>query len=187
MSLNRYRNMDGFTRTVFLISLLQFACWGCTPDPGQASSFKTIFNHYRTGEEVLAISIPPSLVSLVMQQAGDENELLNLFRELSSFSMLAMERRNTPEVIFEEFGSVLRSYASNNDFEDMFFVNNSGEEYYIKVQEKEDHIREALIVFGSAESITAINLRGNINPRLLIRLAEQGDLLELLNLELNGM
>jgi hypothetical protein len=185
--LSSFPDMSGFTRTVFLVSLIQLTGWGCTPDPGQASSFKTIFNHYRTGEEVIAVSLPPSLISIVMQQAGEENELLTLFRELSSFSLLAMEYGNTPEVIFEEFDSVLRSYTRNNDFNDMFFINNSGEEFYIKVREKEDHIREALIVFGGAESITAINLRGNIDPRLLTRLAEQGELLDLLNLELTGM
>ena len=178
--------MTVITRTAVLTLLIQLTGWGCTPDLDQASSFKTIFNHYRTGEEVIAVSLPPSLISLVMQQAGEESELLQLFRDLSSFSLLTLERQKTLPETYEEFGRVLKSYSSNNHFVDMFFVNRSDEEYYIKILEKEDHIQEALIVIGNTDSYTAINLRGNIDPQLLTSLAEQGGLLDILNLDLPG-
>ena len=178
--------MTVFTRTSILILLFQFTGWGCAPDPGKASSFKTIFNHYRAGDEVIAISLPPSLISIVMQQAGEENELLQLFRDLSSFSLLTLERQKTPPATYEEFMAVLKSYSRNNHFVDMFFVNSSDEEFYIKVREKDDHIQEALIVIGGIDSYTAIDLRGNIDPKLLTNLAEQGALLEILDLDLPG-
>jgi len=178
--------MTVVARTLFLILLIQITCLGCTPDLDKASSFKTIFNHYRTGEEVIAISLPPSLISLVMQQAGEENELMQLFRDLSSFSLLTLERQKTPQETYDEFGKVLKSYSVNNHFVDMFFVNSAAEEFYIKVREKDDHIQEALIVIGSPDSYTAIDLRGNIDPKLLTNLAEQGGLMDILELDLLG-
>ena len=168
-----------------LLVIIQTVIFSCSSSIFETNSFKDIFDHYRDKEDILALSLPPSLISLVMPD-DDETGLRNLFRNLSSFSMLVIDENSASEEVAAELYAVTTSYAERNNFENLIFVNQSGEQFYIKVLEKNEIITEALIVIGGQDALTAINLRGNIDPEMLTGLAEQGALLDIPGLDLPG-
>ena len=169
---------------LYLISLIA----GCSANLDKSRSFKTIFDHYRDKEGITAIGFPPGLLSLVLDQGDpDQGELRDLMKELSSFSMLIIEEGSQGINLKGELSSHVTDFTRRNEFQDLFRVQSGGEDLFIRIQEKEGMVREAILMFNADNSFAVIDLRGNIDIKHFTRLVEGGylqDLTELSNLEL---
>ena len=168
---------------LFLLSCLS----GCSSNVEKTRSFKTIFDHYRDKDGVGAIGFPPGLLSLVLDQDDpDQGELKGLMKELSSFSMLFVEEGSEAVEIKEELSGVVTDFTERNEFQDLFRLQSSGEDMFIRIQEKDGIVQEAILMIDSDESFAVIDLRGNIDIKHFTRLVEGGYLNDLTELsELN--
>ncbi len=171
----------------FLIMAFFFAVvvviQGCTPGPEKASSFKTLFDHYRERENVLAISFPPGLVGLFLGGEGpDQKELKELFSELSTFRMLSVTEEAHDSALAGELRHAVADFTIRNKFEDLIRVQGEAQDVFIRILEKEGTIKEAVIMVWEKDGFFVIDLRGNIDPNLFTRLADDGQLRSLIDL-----
>jgi len=164
---------------LFLLSCLS----GCSSNLEKTRSFKTIFDHYRDKDGVGAIGFPPGLLSLVLDQDdAEQGELKGLMKELSSFNMLFVEEGSEAIELKEELSTVVRDFTGRNEFQDLFRLQSGGEDMFIRIQEKDGIVREAILMIDSDESFTVIDLRGNIDMKHFTRLVEGGYLNDLTEL-----
>jgi hypothetical protein len=164
---------------LFLLSCLT----GCSSNLEKSRSFKSIFDHYRDKDGVGAIGFPPGLLSLVLDQDDPEQgELKELMKELSSFSMLFMEEGSQAGDLKEELSKVVTDFTGRNQFQDLFRLQSGGDDMFIRIQEKDGIVREAILMIDSDESFAVIDLRGNINMKHFTRLVEGGYLNDLTEL-----
>ena len=181
--------MRKFTLPTSYLSLifLLFILAGCHSSLEKTSSFKTIFDHYRDKDGVMAIGFPPGLLGLVLDQDDPEQaELKGLMKELSSFSMLVVEEGSASGDLKEDMRSIVTDFTGRNEFQDLFRVQSGDDDMFIRIQENEGMVREAVLMIHAEESFTVIDLRGNIDMKFFTRLVEGGYLNDLTNLsELN--
>ncbi|KPL14783.1 MAG: hypothetical protein AMS23_02900 [Bacteroides sp. SM1_62] len=160
----------------FLLSCMS----GCSSNLEKTRSFKTIFDHYRNKDGVVAIGFPPGLLSLVLDQDDPEQvELKGLMRELSSFSMLIIEEGSGTGDLKDDLGTVVTDFTTRNEFQDLFRLQSGGDDMFIRIQEKDGMVREAILMMNADENFTVIDLRGNIEIKHFTRLVEGGYLQEL--------
>ena len=173
--------------SLLMIFLLTFPP-GCSSNVEKTRSFKTIFDHYRDKDGVGAIGFPPGLLSLVLDQDDPEQgELKGLMKELSSFSMLFVEEGSEAGELKEDLSSVVTDFTRRNEFQDLFRLQSGGDDMFIRIQEKDGMVREAILMIDSDDSFAVIDLRGNIDIKHFTRLVEGGylnDLSELSELDL---
>jgi hypothetical protein len=156
---------------------------GCQSNLEKARSFKPIFDHYRARDGVVAIGFPPGLLSLVMNgDDPDQVELKGLMKELSSFSMLMVEEGAGAADLREDLATTVTDFTSRNGFQDLFRLQSGGDDMFIRIQEKEGMVREAVLMMDSEDSFVVIDLRGNIDLKHFTRLVEGGYLNELTEL-----
>ena len=170
---------SSLTRSVgylFICGLLSGLA-GCHSSLEKTSSFKTIFDHYRDKDGVMAIGFPPGLLGLVLDQDDTEQaELKGLMKELSSFSMLVVEEGSVYGDLKKDLSSTVTDFTGRNEFNDLFRVQSGGEDMFIRIQEKDGMIREAVLMINSEANFTVIDLRGNIDIKYFTQLVEGGHL-----------
>lgn len=167
---------------LFLLFLLSFL-YGCHSSLEKTRSFKAIFDHYRDKDGVAAIGFPPGLLSLVLDQEDPQQvELKGLMKELSSFSMLIVEEGPEAGELKEDISTIVADFTSRNEFQDLFRLQSGGDDMFIRIQEKDGMVREAILMMDSGESFAVIDLRGNIELKYFTRLMEGGYLQELTGL-----
>jgi hypothetical protein len=165
--------------SLFLLFLLS----GCSSNLEKTRSFKTIFDHYRDKDGVVAIGFPPGLLSLVLDQDDPERgELKGLMKELSSFSMLIIEEDSEAGDLKEDLSTLVTDFTSRNEFQDLFRLQSGGEDMFIRIQEKDGMVREAILMMDANDSFAVIDLRGNIDLKHFTRLVEGGYLQDLIGL-----
>ncbi len=173
--------------SLFLVFLL-YCLSGCSSNVEKTRSFKTIFDQYRDKDGVVAIGFPPGLLSLVLvQDYTEQRELKGLMKELSSFSMLFVEEGSQAGDLKEELSTVVTDFTRRNEFQDLFRLQSGGEDMFIRIQEKDGIVREAILMMEADDSFTVIDLRGNVELKHFTRLVEGGylqDLTELSELDL---
>jgi hypothetical protein len=153
---------------------------GCSSNLEKTRSFKTIFDHYRNKDGVVAIGFPPGLLSLVLDQDDPEQvELKGLMRELSSFSMLIIEEGSGTGDLKDDLGTVVTDFTTRNEFQDLFRLQSNGDDMFIRIQEKDGMVREAILMMNTDENFAVIDLRGNIEIKHFTKLVEGGYLQEL--------
>ncbi len=159
---------------------LLYCLSGCSSNPDKTRSFKTIFDHYRNRDGVVAIGFPPGLLSLALDQNDPEQaELRGLMRELSSFSMLVVEDGAGAGDLKEDLGRQVTDFTARNEFQDLFRLQSGGDDMFIRIQEKNGMVREAVLMMNADDSFAVIDLRGNIEIKHFTRLVEGGYLLQL--------
>lgn len=167
---------------LFLIFLL-LGLFGCHSSVEKTRSFKTIFDHYRARDGILAIGFPPGLLSLVLNgDDAEQVELKGLMKELSSFSMLVVEDGSTAMDLKEDLSTTVADFTGRNEFQDLFRLQSGGEDMFIRIQEKEGWVREAVLMMDSDDGFVVIDLRGNIDIKYFTRLVEGGYLNKLTEL-----
>jgi hypothetical protein len=155
----------------------------CARGPENAASFKTIFDHYRSEEQITAISLPPGLVSLVLPSGDPElAELKELISGLSSFRMLSVPGNSPGNDLAVELRLNVTEFTYREGFSDLFRLQSGEDDIFIRILEKEESVREAIIMIGSPDELNIVNLRGNISMELFSKLAEGGHLSGLGNL-----
>lgn len=173
--------------TYLLLLVLLSGLSACSSNVEKSRSFKTIFDHYRARDGVGAIGFPPGLLSLVLDQDDSEQgELKALMKELSSFNMLFLEEDSEAGDLKEELSTVVTDFTRRNEFQDLFRLQSGGEDMFIRIQEKDGMVREAILMIDSENSFAVIDLRGNIDIKHFTRLVEGGylnDLTELSELD----
>ena len=81
---------------------------------------------------------------------------------------------------------MVTDFTERNEFQDLFRLQSSGEDMFIRIQEKDGIVQEAILMIDSDESFAVIDLRGNIDIKHFTRLVEGGYLNDLTELsELN--
>jgi len=166
---------------------------GCTSNPQEARSFKTLFDHYRVQENVDAISFPPGLVGLFLSDSDpDQAELKKLMQELSSFRMLSLNESSAEtssasdafagDTQFEEIKTSVMEFTRRNEFQDLFRMQSGGQDIFLRIKEKDGMVREAVLMMEGDEIFFIIDLRGNISLDHFTKLAEGGYLDELTGL-----
>lgn len=155
----------------------------CGQDMDKATSFKTIFDNYKAREDVVAISLPPGLLGLVIpEDDSGMSELKKLMGELSSFRMLSVKQNDGNQGLTGELRTVVTEFTYRNEFTDLFRLQNGDEDIFIRILEKNESVKEAILMLGSDSEFYVIDLRGNISMELFMKLAEGGYLNELSNL-----
>ena len=161
-----------------IIWLLILAACGQVPE--KATSFKSIFDYYKSQDGVLALSLPPGLISLVLPDSDVKMlELKNLLQELSAFRMLSVENLETNSLLKEDIHPSVTEFTYRNEFSDLFRLQNGGEDIFIRIQEKDELIKEAIIMLSSESGYFVFDLRGNISIEQFLKFAEGGYLNEL--------
>jgi hypothetical protein len=180
----------GFAPAAILMALmlaLVLILGACTPDIDRTKSFKTIFDHYRQKEEMVAISFPPGLVGIFLSDTDpDQAELKKLMQQLSSFRMLSVENSagsaeaaNSSPALVDDLRQVVTGFTSRNGFQDLFSMQSGGQDIFLRILENNGEVREAVLMMTADESFFVINLRGNISMEFFTRLAEGGYLQDL--------
>jgi hypothetical protein len=108
-------------------------------------------------------------------------------KELSSFRMLFVEEGSEAGELKEDLSSVVTDFTRRNEFQDLFRLQSGGDDMFIRIQEKDGMVREAILMIDSDDSFAVIDLRGNIDIKHFTRLVEGGylnDLSELSELDL---
>jgi len=139
----------------------------CTTDINKTESFRDIFDYYRDQEGIIAFSIPPSLLGLILGQAEedeDEDEIISLMKDLSAFRLISLKETGIYQNTKDDMFQVINDFTLRNGFNDFFIMRNSEENIIIKVKENKDILSEAIIIFSEEGGLTVINLRGNIKP-----------------------
>ncbi|KPK79898.1 MAG: hypothetical protein AMS27_17535 [Bacteroides sp. SM23_62_1] len=158
----------GVTSTVFIILGMIISC---TTDINKTESFRDIFDYYRDQENIIAFSVPPSLIGLILEQAEqDENELITLMKDLSSFRIISLKEQDTDQHIKDDMFNVINEFTIRNEFKDFFILRNSEDNIIIRIKENKEIIGEAIIMVTEEEGLTVINLRGKIEPDNITRL-----------------
>ena len=166
-------------RSIYRISLLLIICMGmisCTSNIHKTSSFKDIFDHYRSQSGIVAFSVPPALFSLLLDQTDDNDlsDFSDLLKDLSAFRMMVLENENQFESRRDELFDVVNQFTIRNEFNDFFTMRGGEDDLIIKVRDNDNIIREAIILIGAEDSFTVVNLKGEIRPEYFTRLAESG-------------
>lgn len=155
----------------------------CGHEPEKAASFKTIFDYYKAREDIMALSLPPGLLSLVLPEDDPEMfELKKLMGELSAFRMLTVEKNETNAGLTGELRNAVTEFTYRNEFSDLFRMQKGEEDIFIRILEKNDGVKEAILMLSSDSDFFVIDLRGNISMEHFIKLAEGGYLNELSSL-----
>ncbi len=163
----------GFPAFLFLVLLSLIN--GCSTAPEKASSFKTVFDHYRDREGILAISFPPGLVSIFLSEDDPEQaELKELIRELSSFRMLSVENSQNSAGTAASLRQLVNSFTQRNGFEDLLRVQAAEQDTYVRILDKNGSIREAILMFDAESGFFVVDLRGNISLEHFTRFIEAG-------------
>lgn len=151
--------------SVFLSLFFLIIIQGCSPSLEKAKSFKTVFDHYRDQDGISAIGFPPGLVGLFLSEEDPEQaELKKLIQELSAFRMLYTEEEGTLDPgLAGELRATVSDFTSRNQFTDLFSMQADGENLFIKIQEKDGLVREAILMMHSEDQLYVIDLRGNIS------------------------
>ncbi len=171
---------------------------GCTSDPREARSFKTLFDHYKDMENVDAISFPPGLISIFLNDSDPEQaELKKLMQELSSFRMLSInetsggvsgeEGNGSGEATagsgsLDEMKESVMEFTRQNEFQDLFRMQSGEQDIYLQIKEKDGIVSEAILMMDADDSFFIIDLRGKISLELFMALAEGGYLDDLASL-----
>ena len=108
--------------------------------------------------------------------------LKGLMKELSSFSMLVVEDGSTAMDLKEDLSTTVADFTGRNEFQDLFRLQSGGEDMFIRIQEKEGWVREAVLMMDSDDGFVVIDLRGNIDIKYFTRLVEGGYLNKLTEL-----
>ena len=131
-------------RSICKISLL--IIWGmglisCTSNIHKTSSFKDIFDHYRSQSGIVAFSVPPALFSLLLDQADDSdlNDLSSLLKDLSAFRMIILENEQQFESRKDEMFDVVNQFTDRNEFNDFFAMRGGQDDLIIKVRDNNDN------------------------------------------------
>jgi len=165
------------TLPLILLVTMMALLTSCKSDPGQAASFKTIFDHYRDQGGIVAISFPPGLLGLFLSDSDpDQAELKELMQDLSSFQMLYLAEGSPDATLLSNLKSDVSSFTYRNEFQDLFRIQNSEEDIVIRILEKDNIVHEAVLMLNGGDGIYVIDLRGNISTGLFTRLAESGSL-----------
>ncbi len=140
---------------IFLLVLalvVMYTVPACMYDPGGAGSFKSVFDHYRDQDNVEAISFPPGLVSIFLDDSDPEQaELKKLMKELSSFRMLSLNDGSSgPETgdltQVEEMKETILEFTSENEFQDLIRIQSDGQDIFIRIREKDGLVKEAILM-----------------------------------------
>jgi hypothetical protein len=199
---NRFQNSGKDRKAVlsvlifFLIGLVSIP--GCISDPQEARSFKTLFDHYKEQENVNAISFPPGLVGIFLNDSDPgQAELKKLMQELSSFRMLSIndtsggvsgdEGNESGEATagsgtLDEMKESVMEFTRQNEFQDLFRMQSGEQDIYLQIKEKDGIVSEAILMMDADDSFFIIDLRGKISLELFMALAEGGYLDELASL-----
>jgi len=155
----------------------------CAPGPEKAGSFKSIFDHYKTRDGIMALSIPPGLVSLLLSEDDPETaELKKLLRDLSSVRMLYIEESPGNPALKEELRTSVTDFTYRNQYVDLFRMQTDAEDMFVSIRENEGSVKEAMLMLSADEDFFVIHLRGNISLEFFTKLVEGGYLNELVNL-----
>jgi hypothetical protein len=145
---------------LFFLILVQ----GCSPSLEKAKSFKTVFDHYREVDGISAIGFPPGLVGLFLSEDDPEQaELKKLIRELSAFRMLYTDGGTQDFELAGELRAAVSDFTYRNQFEDLFRMQADGGDLFIRIQEKDGFVREAILMMYSEDQLFVVDLRGNIS------------------------
>jgi len=165
---------------IILVALFGAGIQSCTSNIHETSSFKDIFDHYRSQSGIVAFSVPPALFGLLMDNVSDSsmNDFTSLLKDLSAFRMIVLENENQFDAKKKEIFDVVYQFTVRNEFNDFFTMRGGQDDLIIKVRDKDNTIQEAVILLGAEDSFTVVNLKGNIRPEYFTRLAESGFLEE---------
>jgi hypothetical protein len=142
---------NGSSSVLLAFFLALLLVQGCGRGPGQASSFKVIFDRYRDREGILAVSFPPGLVGIFLNENDpDQAALKGLFSELSTFRMLSVQEGSQDEMLLGELKTTVTEFTQQKLFTDLFRVQTAGEDIFIRVKEDDGKIREAILMFGAS-------------------------------------
>ncbi len=166
---------------ISLCAVLVSGIISCTSNIHKTSSFKDIFDYYRSQSGIVAYSVPPALFSLILDQADDNDltDFSSLLKDLSAFRMIVLENEPQFEARKDELFDVVYQFTVRNEYNDFFAMRGSQEDIIIKVRDNNNTIQEAIIIIGAEDSFTVVNLKGNIRPEYFTRLAESGFLEEI--------
>lgn len=157
----------------YITGLFAITCLfiSCTRDINKTESFKDIFDYYKNREGVIAFSIPPSLIGLILDQSEKgENEMASLMKDLSAFRIISWKDTGNIQDTSDNMHKVVDDFTIRNDFKDFFVARSSEENILIRVKEDNDILSEAIIMFSEKEGLTVIHLRGNIKPENIANL-----------------
>jgi hypothetical protein len=153
---------------------------GCRAGLEETSSFKTVFDHYRDRENIVAVSFPPGLAGIFLSGTDPgQAELKTLMQELSTFRMLSVEGGPDQTGLAEELRMTVTDFTARNAFQDLFRMQSGGEDIFIRILENDGTIREAILMLKSGESFYVIDLRGNISMDHFTKVVKGGYLEEL--------
>lgn len=156
---------------ISLLSAIICFIMSCARDINKTESFRDIFDHYRDQEGVMAFSIPPSLIGLILEQSEEgDNEVASLMKDLSAFRIMSLVDNKNHQDTTNNMFRVVNDFTIRNGFNDFFIVSSSEENIVIKVKEDKEILSEAIIMFSEKEGLTVIHLRGNIKPENIARL-----------------
>jgi hypothetical protein len=158
-----------------LVYALFLGLIGCTVKPEEASSFKSIFDHYRQVDGITAISFPPSLIGLFLSEEDtDQAEMKKLMQELSAFRMLVLDSQSGREDLLAELRSNVTRFTSRREYQDLFRMQTADEDIFIRILEKNDIVSNVVLMITADDRFFVMQLKGNIQLKHLTRLVEGG-------------
>ena len=156
--INRIKKEFGL---IFLIITAVLLILNSSCQNSRGKAVRDIFEKYEGQEGIYIFRIPPGLVNLLLDKSG-ETGLIELLAEMDMIKVIICDKSTGSEkrdIILEDFNQKL----SEENFEDLFMINNSDHSVRFKIHENEtNNIDEIMMLMKEEDSFLGLSIVGNL-------------------------
>ncbi len=134
-----------------------------------AGNVNDLFREFKDENHAEYVSIPPFLMKLGMMFADNDDAEAKLASKINSLKVLDLEECSP--AVKERFRKRVEQ-LDDDKYETLMHVNDAGDKVQILIRQKEDLIKEMLIICGGDDDCALILMKGNFKMEDLNGLVE---------------
>lgn len=163
--------------------LLSFSYISCKREKVKEVTSSEIFNSYCTDQQAAFFNVPPSMVSMFLDESKKGNkELKDLLIDVRELSFLIINRQiNTQKecLFYYEINGRLDSI----NFYDIAQINTGKEIIRVKVDKERRHFNEFVVMVSKTNALYCISFKGRIPSKKVINLVKPENVVAVTNLD----
>lgn len=162
--------------------LLFFSCTN-TEDKDKQATTEDIFLDFKDVEGIAFFTIPPSLVSLFINNgnAGDK-ELQDLLKDMKKISVLRYKGEGQTKLSMAIFDELDVKFFDNS-YHDLAIIKQSNKKIKLKAFEGEGDFKELIVILSDGEYLICVSFVGKIGYQKVANLSDPEKIGVLKNLE----
>lgn len=168
-------------RKLIIFILVAFIC--CFSCRREENSVDKVFSEYEGRDGAYVLKLPPSLFLALLQKYKSVNDVS--FEGVDLVRLMKYNRTESNGFNGAQIINNINSELDELQLEDLLRYSQSGNEVIVKVFEKEDYIRDLIIIINDNESVTLIGISGKMETGNITKLAAEIDFKSLNDIKLN--